>query len=87
MVTLITDYLTKESFFFECCEQIFHSHLFFKEVVASEDFSVFQPFKNLMFCCSYFCMLINHNNLWGHRGHDRMVDGFTTTHAISAYHH
>jgi hypothetical protein len=25
--------------------------------------------------------------LWGHRGHDRMVVGFTTTCAISAYHH
>ena len=23
----------------------------------------------------------------GHRGHDRMVVGFTTTYAISAYHH
>ena len=24
---------------------------------------------------------------WGHRGHDRMVVGFTTTYAISVYHH
>jgi len=24
---------------------------------------------------------------WGSRGHDRMVVGFTTTYAISAYHH
>jgi len=24
---------------------------------------------------------------WGHRGCDRMVGGFTTTYAISAYHH
>ena len=25
--------------------------------------------------------------LWGHRGRDRMIVGFTTTCAISAYHH
>ena len=25
--------------------------------------------------------------MWGHHGHDRMVVGFTTTCAISAYHH
>ena len=25
--------------------------------------------------------------MWGHRGHDRMVVGFTTTHGFSAYHH
>ena len=25
--------------------------------------------------------------VWGHRGRDRWVVGFTTTHAISAYHH
>jgi len=25
--------------------------------------------------------------IWGHRGHDCMVVGFTTTYAISAYHH
>ena len=24
---------------------------------------------------------------WGHRGHDRMVNGFITTYAISAYYH
>jgi hypothetical protein len=24
---------------------------------------------------------------WGCRGHDRMVGGFITTYAISAYHH
>jgi hypothetical protein len=24
---------------------------------------------------------------WGHRGRDHMVVGFTTTYAISAYHH
>jgi len=24
---------------------------------------------------------------WGHCGHDHMVLGFTTTYAISAYHH
>ena len=27
------------------------------------------------------------NAEWGHRGRDRMVVGFTTTYAISAYHH
>jgi len=24
---------------------------------------------------------------WGHRGRNRIVDGFATTHAVSAYHH
>jgi hypothetical protein len=24
---------------------------------------------------------------WGHREHDHMIVGFTTTYAISAYHH
>jgi hypothetical protein len=24
---------------------------------------------------------------WGRRDHDRMVDGYTTTYAISSYHH
>jgi len=28
-----------------------------------------------------------HINTWDRRGHDRMVVGFTTTCAISAYHH
>jgi hypothetical protein len=28
-----------------------------------------------------------HNHLRGRRGHDHMVVGFTTTYAISAYHH
>ena len=27
------------------------------------------------------------NFIMGHRGHDRMVVGFTITYAISAYHH
>jgi hypothetical protein len=26
-------------------------------------------------------------NIGGRRGHDRMIVGFTTTYAISAYHH
>ena len=25
--------------------------------------------------------------LWGHRGHDRMIIGFTTTYVINTYHH
>ena len=33
--------------------------------------------------CQWHSLLI----LRGHRGRDRMVDGFTTTYAISAYHH
>jgi len=28
-----------------------------------------------------------HFKIWGRRDPDRMVDGFTTTYAISAYHH
>jgi hypothetical protein len=28
-----------------------------------------------------------HNHMRGRRGRDRMVVGFTTTYAISAYHH
>jgi len=32
-------------------------------------------------------MLFNFNISMGRRGHDRMVVGFTTTYAISAYHH
>jgi len=31
--------------------------------------------------------MYTYSNLWGHRGHDRMVVGFTTSYAISAYHH
>jgi len=32
-------------------------------------------------------MNINMYPPWGRHGHDHMVVGFTTTHAISAYHH
>jgi hypothetical protein len=34
-------------------------------------------------------MVINatFNNIWGRCSRDRMVVGFTTTYAISAYHH
>jgi hypothetical protein len=34
----------------------------------------------------YICREILSNNK-GRRGHDRMVVGFTTTYAVSAYHH
>ena len=33
-----------------------------------------------------FCLFL-HISIWGHRGHDSMVVGFTTTYAISAFHH
>jgi hypothetical protein len=34
------------------------------------------------------CFITNHVRIWrGRRGHDRMVVGFITTYAISAYHH
>jgi len=37
---------------------------------------------------NYLLMLCElHCNARGRRGHDRMVVGFTTTYAISAYHH
>jgi hypothetical protein len=50
--------------------------------------------RNSMFYLFEFCL----KNMWnynrglysrvgGHRGHDRMVVGFTSTYAISAYHH
>ena len=51
-------------------------------------------FYNAMFC-SLYCMFVRKRNQyimyifypsWG-RGRDRMVVGFTTTCAISAYHH
>jgi hypothetical protein len=29
----------------------------------------------------------DYDKMRGHHGHDRMVDGFTTTYAISAHHH
>ena len=29
----------------------------------------------------------SNRHIGGHRGHDRMVVGFTTTYAISTYHH
>jgi hypothetical protein len=32
-------------------------------------------------------ILIHNTNRWGCRGRDHMVTGFTTTYAISAYHH
>jgi len=31
--------------------------------------------------------LVLYNLYWGRRGRDRMVIGFTTTYAISGYHH
>ena len=34
-----------------------------------------------------FCFIISHLILGGRRGGDRMVVGFTTAYAISAYHH
>jgi len=35
----------------------------------------------------YFSFSYFTNGRWGCHGRDRMVVGFTTTHAISAYHH
>jgi len=35
----------------------------------------------------YFSSHIFPSGIWGHRGRDRMVVGFTTTYAISTYHH
>ena len=35
----------------------------------------------------YTLILFRHPHTRSHRGHDRMVVGFTTTYAISAYHH
>jgi len=34
-----------------------------------------------------YCNVVNMLSIWGRRGRDRMVVGFTTTYAISAYHH
>jgi len=36
-----------------------------------------------------FIVIVMVRHIWfgGHRGRDRMVVGFTTTYAISAYHH
>jgi len=39
-------------------------------------------FNCVKFACAY-CQIIYFHR--GHRGHDRMVVGFTTTYAISAY--
>ena len=33
-------------------------------------------------CCTYFCQIYR-----GRRGRDRIIVGFITTYAISAYHH
>ena len=38
--------------------------------------------QNFLFIHEYFILLL----FRGHRGRDRMVGGFTTTRAISAYH-
>ena len=38
-----------------------------------------------MYTRAYFTQCINYNG--GHHGRDHMVVGFTTTYAISAYHH
>jgi len=35
----------------------------------------------------YISGQMGHIRIEGRRGHDRMVIGFTTTYAISAYHH
>jgi len=37
--------------------------------------------------CDCFLEIFKHYELGGHRGRDRMVVGFTTIFAISAYHH
>ena len=48
------------------------------------------PFEVYMYTCMFtVCKQIMQFiiNNWGHRGRDRMVVGFTTTCAISTYHH
>ena len=42
-------------------------------------------FQNITFCTYPFLYFLH--LYWGRRGCDRMVVGFTTTYAISAYHH
>jgi hypothetical protein len=40
-------------------------------------------YKNVSICMKSTHFL----HIWGRRGRDRMVVGFTTTYVISAYHH
>jgi hypothetical protein len=45
---------------------------------------------NVYISVTFFILIYMFDNTLygrGHRGHDRMVVGFITTHAISAYHH
>jgi hypothetical protein len=58
-------------FSFPRTNQIVHLHVWL----------IFLEFRRFVFISYLFTM-----NLGGRRGHDRMVVGFTTTHAISAYH-
>jgi hypothetical protein len=50
-------------------------------------------YERLLYLCLNYWHYLPHpivpffNNRWGCRGRDRMVVGFTTTYAISAYHH
>jgi hypothetical protein len=65
-----------------------------KRVSPARQKMYFASFLNdmkIIFCTSHLT-IIQHSLLgvyfvWGHRGRDRWVVGFTTTHAISAYHH
>jgi len=50
-----------------------------KTALASDNFA--KSFLYLMFYKASPC------KIWGRHGRDRMVIGFTTTYAISAYHH
>jgi len=45
--------------------------------------------SEFLFLFVYFniFLFVIHVPNWGHYGRDRMVDGFTTTCAISTYHH
>jgi hypothetical protein len=68
-----------------CSSKILHLHVLrWRAAIKALIFDFcFVPKFKVFWSSSLTCTLIS----WGRRGRDRMVAGFTTTYAISAYHH
>ena len=51
------------------------------------EFSVYLFVDGVVFKLFFFGDTAHHHSYWGRLGRDRMVVGFTTTYAITVYHH
>jgi hypothetical protein len=53
---------------------------------SDNPFGIFKLFLHFLFTVKIY-VLLTFTTTWGRYGHDHMVVGFTTIHAINAYHH